>query len=135
VTGFWAIEWRQSGQFCGWICLRPGLDYRYAAEAQFQASDLELGYRLRRDCWGQGLATEASQALVPLAFDEPGIERVVSSALLDNRASWRVMEKCGLQRIGQFAIAEFPCGAVVYASTQPQWLPSSTAEIPATDSA
>lgn len=117
--GVWAVIERVSGEFLGWVCLRPAHDYRYAAEAQFAADEAELGYRLRQSAWGRGYATEASQAVIARGWDTEPIAAVVSSALRDNRASWRVMEKCGLRFVREFRIEGFDCPAVAYRRSRP----------------
>lgn len=121
ALGYWAAIERGSGAFLGWVCLRPALDYRFAAEAQFTADDAELGYRLRRSAWGKGYATEASRRIVARGFEEESIACVVSSALRDNRASWRVMEKVGLRFVREFEIPGYACPAVKYALSRSEW--------------
>lgn len=81
------------GRFVGWFHLRPSVA---------DPALLELGYRLQRDVWGRGLATEGGRALVDYAFDV--LEQPAVDACADprNRASTRVMEKCGMRRIGAF---------------------------------
>jgi len=78
--GFWAVE--EGGEFIGWFHLRPARD----------TGETELGYRLNKDSWGRGLATEGSKALLKLA---PG-ERVIARTLITNLRSRRVMEKLGM---------------------------------------
>jgi [ribosomal protein S5]-alanine N-acetyltransferase len=112
--GFWAALDQSASEFLGWFCLRPGLHYRFAAEAELRAGDLEIGYRLRKAAWGKGLATEASRALVHQAFADPRTERVVALALVANVASWRVMEKVGMSRAGEFQLTGFEPRAVKY---------------------
>lgn len=56
----------------------------------------EVGYNLRRDCWGQGYATEATRAILDIARRERGVKVFVSCHAVDNPASGRVMEKCGM---------------------------------------
>ena len=86
--GFWAAVEKSSGRFVGWFHLRPVPD---------EPEEIELGYRLRRDAWGKGYATEGSRALVKRGFVELGLKRVVAKALVANEASIRVMEKAGLK--------------------------------------
>lgn len=78
--------------FVGWFHLRPSV---------FEPSILELGYRLRRAAWGQGLASEGGRALVAYAFDTLGGDRVDACAHPDNAASIRVMAKCGMRFVGR----------------------------------
>lgn len=55
-----------------------------------------FGYNFRRDSWGMGYATEAARAMIQFAHDALGATRFSSSHVEPNRASGRVMEKCGL---------------------------------------
>jgi RimJ/RimL family protein N-acetyltransferase len=57
----------------------------------------ELGYDLRSDHWGQGLATEAAAAVRDYAFDSLQLPRLVSLIRRSNRASQRVAEKIGMR--------------------------------------
>jgi RimJ/RimL family protein N-acetyltransferase len=56
-----------------------------------------VGYLLARDAWGRGYATEALGAMRDLAAGL-GLHRLYAVCHFDNRASWRVMEKCGFRR-------------------------------------
>ncbi len=60
----------------------------------------ELGYRLGPDSWGQGYATEASQALVGFGFSTLGLHRIYALCHPENTGSRRVMEKIGMQYEG-----------------------------------
>ena len=55
-----------------------------------------FGYNLRRDCWNQGYATEATRAMIDFAHREFGICDFQAQHAVANPASGRVMEKCGL---------------------------------------
>lgn len=61
----------------------------------------ELGYVLRRERWGRGLAVEASRLMLDLAFDELGLHRVWAICDVGNPASARVLEKLGMIREGR----------------------------------
>jgi RimJ/RimL family protein N-acetyltransferase len=95
--GFWAAQLKDTGAPIGWFHLRPEKQEPY---------EMELGYRLRRDVWGQGLATEGSLELLRGAFSEWRIPRVVAHTLAVNSASRRVMEKCGLRWERDFTCPE-----------------------------
>ncbi len=60
----------------------------------------ELGYTIRRDCWGDGHASEVARLLVELGFDQLGLERLAATCDPENVASVRVLEKAGLRREG-----------------------------------
>lgn len=85
--GFWAVQERDTDDFVGWFHLRPDRD---------EPDAMELGYRFHRRVWGKGYATEGSLALIEKAFTDWGVDKVVARTLIGNRASQRVMEKCGL---------------------------------------
>jgi len=61
--------------------------------------DGELGYWLGPEHWGQGIMTEAGQAIVAFGF-ERGETRIHAQHFIDNPTSGRVMEKLGLVKIG-----------------------------------
>ena len=90
--GFFAVE-SPDRSFMGWAHLR--LD-------SFEPAWAEIGYRLARPFWGQGVATAASRLLVRRAFEELGFDVVSARAMPENLASRRVMEKVGLQESGRF---------------------------------
>jgi RimJ/RimL family protein N-acetyltransferase len=112
--GLWPAVEKATGDFLGWFCLRPALDYLFAAEAGLQEGELELGYRFRRAAWGKGYATEGARALVRKAFADPAVRGVVACALVGNVASTRVMEKAGLRRVREFALPGYDQAGVVY---------------------
>lgn len=60
----------------------------------------ELGYTIRRDCWGRGYATDVARLLLDLGFDRLGLERLAATCDPANAASVRVLEKAGLRREG-----------------------------------
>lgn len=123
--GAFALETKAAGEFLGWVFLRPATVYKFAAEAGWtRPTDLEVGYRLRRAAWGKGYATEAALALVRLALADPAVSCVVAAALVPNRASTRVMEKCGLSRVREFAIPGFDVPSVMYAACRDGHTPS-----------
>jgi RimJ/RimL family protein N-acetyltransferase len=88
-AGTWAAEDRATGEFLGWMSLKPRHDR--------DTEEVELGYRLRAETWGRGYATEGSKALVRAAFDELGAGRVWAQTMAVNARSRRVMAKAGLR--------------------------------------
>ena len=94
--GYWAAIVRATGEFAGWFSLRP----RGAA----YPDEAELGYRLRRESWGQGYAPEGASALIRKGFAEVGLRRIVATTYQDNVASRRVMEKIGLTFVRSYRL-------------------------------
>lgn len=83
--GTWAIHDKATGEMHGWVAL------------QKLGDDIEVGFRIRRKAWGQGVATEGGRRLVDYCFLELGLERVVAITWQQNLASQRVIEKLGLR--------------------------------------
>ncbi|MEA3409856.1 MAG: GNAT family N-acetyltransferase [Candidatus Eisenbacteria bacterium] len=59
-----------------------------------------MGYCLRRDSWGEGLATEAAAGLVGFGFERLGLHRIWATCDTRNTRSARVLEKVGLELEG-----------------------------------
>jgi [ribosomal protein S5]-alanine N-acetyltransferase len=96
--GFWAIIERQSQEFIGWIFLRPEVDFKLLQQLNLaEPGAVELGYRLGQQSWNQGYTTEVAQALINKSFTESEIDKIVAWALVENKASIRVMAKVGLK--------------------------------------
>lgn len=56
----------------------------------------ELGYWCAFDHWGEGIVPEACRRIIQFAFDELDLNRVFCMCNVDNFASARIMEKCGM---------------------------------------
>lgn len=56
----------------------------------------EIGYNLRADCWNHGYATEASRAMIRFAHDTFGAVEFGANHAVENPASGKVMEHCGM---------------------------------------
>ena len=61
------------------------------------STEPEIGWWLARRSWGRGLATEAATAALRDAFQRVRLERLISVAERENRASIRIMQKLGLE--------------------------------------
>lgn len=89
--GLFAVEPRATGTLIGWAGL---------AVPEFLPEVLpavEIGWRLSRPAWGHGYATEAAEAALRFAFDEAGLDRVISIRHVGNVRSGRVMAKLGMR--------------------------------------
>ena len=58
----------------------------------------EIGWRLARSHWGRGYATEAAKRALAFAFDDQGLEELVSFTAVTNLPSQRVMQRLGMRR-------------------------------------
>jgi RimJ/RimL family protein N-acetyltransferase len=88
--GIWRAARRDTGAFVGWFLLK------YAG----RSSDVEVGYRLLPEAWGNGFATEGAKTLVDYGFNELGLHRIIGITHPDNHASQRVLRKAGLDDCG-----------------------------------
>ncbi|MEZ5399974.1 MAG: GNAT family N-acetyltransferase [Bryobacteraceae bacterium] len=100
----YAAELRETGAFLGFIGL-----LRIRFEAWFTPA-VEVGWRLDRAYWNRGLATEGARAVALHAFENLGLEELVSFTAPDNLASRRVMEKIGMRPDGEFEHPHLPEG-------------------------
>ena len=90
--GFWAAQEKASGSFIGFIGLHVPI-------AELPASPcVEIGWRLGRKWWGQGLATEGAKAALEFAFNTLLLSEVVSFTSVQNSRSEAVMRRLGMQR-------------------------------------
>ena len=61
-------------------------------ELQYSA---EIGYWIAQDHWGKGIGTEAVSKMTDYVFSEKEIVRLSAPVFSPNKASMRVLEKCG----------------------------------------
>ncbi|MGB9071326.1 MAG: GNAT family N-acetyltransferase [Terriglobales bacterium] len=87
-VGLWAMVLKTSGEVvgdCGIVRQQVEGEYLY-----------EIGYHLRRDLWGQGLATEAAVACRDWGFAHLKADRLISLIRPENIASGRVAARNGM---------------------------------------
>ncbi len=66
-----------------------------------------FGYNLRYDCWGFGYATECAKRMIGYVIEQHNAKEFVSEHAVDNPASGRVIEKCGLAFEGYSEYTKF----------------------------
>lgn len=91
---FWAIELKSDGAFLGFCGIKRVKDDGIEPDP----GTPEIGWRLRRDAWGQGYAREAAIASMDYAFDRIGADFVTAFTVPGNKASWGLMERLGMTR-------------------------------------
>ncbi|NKM22480.1 GNAT family N-acetyltransferase [Rhizobium laguerreae] len=95
---FWATERIDDGSLIGAVGLHwLGDDFPFGPA-------LEVGWRLGRDYWGKGYATEAARAVLDYAFGTLDVPRVYAFTALKNKRSEIVMQRLGMTRVegGEF---------------------------------
>jgi RimJ/RimL family protein N-acetyltransferase len=95
---WWTFIERDSGEVVGAGALQ-NLRHDMTAEPD-PACPLEIGWRLRRDRWKQGLASEAARAMAHHAFDGLKVDELYAVCDPANLASARVMQRLGMQDVG-----------------------------------
>lgn len=88
--GLWAAEVPGRAPFIGYVGLWPA-DY-------LTSGMVEVGWRLAREHWGHGYATEAALEALRFGFTDVGLDEIVSFTVPQNVRSRRVMERIGLIR-------------------------------------
>jgi RimJ/RimL family protein N-acetyltransferase len=83
--GLWAIDLKASGEMIG--------DCGITLQEVDGEHLLEIGYHLRRDLWGQGLATEAARACRDYGFTQLQADTLISLIRPENVSSRRVAER------------------------------------------
>lgn len=95
---WWALLARDTGAFVGAGILQNLR--REAVPAPDPACPLEIGWRLHRDHWGRGYASEAARAIAGHVFDAMQADELLAVCDPDNKASSGVMERLGMQSLG-----------------------------------
>jgi RimJ/RimL family protein N-acetyltransferase len=111
--GLLAIERRLDGVFLGMCGLHHVTWY----------PDIEIGWRLAREHWGHGYATEAASAWLEYGFQRLALPRIISIADVPNARSIAVMERLGMTFDHEAALEEDgeKFDAAVYAITADRW--------------
>lgn len=60
----------------------------------------ELGYWIAEPFWGYGFATEAARVMTKFGFKTLGLRRITATTRIPNKASMKVLVKCGFEKEG-----------------------------------
>ena len=96
--GRWAIHTKDNMDFIGWC----GLKYRP------EINEIDLGYRLIQKAWGKGYATEAAGQTLQYGFKNLQLKLITGRAHIENIASTKVLEKIGMDFIGEGIVDDCP---------------------------
>ena len=89
--GRWAVHTKTNNEFIGWCGLK------WIKET----NEIDLGYRFKPAAWGKGYATEAAQHTLNYGLQQLQLKKIVAHAHIDNIASQKVLEKIGMQFVGE----------------------------------
>ena len=86
----WAVELKATGEFIGFVGLSVPVRVLPFTPC------VEVGWRLMRQAWGHGYATEAAREALRFGFDTLGLAEIVSFTSVMNTRSRAVMERIGM---------------------------------------
>lgn len=122
--GFWmAFLSEDESEFVGLMMLPPA----HGPDQPDDPAVCDLGYRLVRRHWRQGLASEASRELLRHAFDTIGQQRVIAQTMAVNAGSRGVMEAIGIRYVRTYyptfedPLPGTELGEVEYEMTREMW--------------
>ena len=109
--GRWATHTKNNNQFIGWC----GLKYLSETGA------IDLGYRFLPEAWGKGYATEAATGTLLYGLNKLGLKKITAMAHAQNTASLNVLQKIGMQYVGDETEYDYTVKTfVATSSTQPE---------------
>jgi ribosomal-protein-alanine N-acetyltransferase len=94
--GLLVVEHKESGQFMGFTGFQiPGFE-------SFFTPAVEIGWRFKKQYWGQGFATEAARACLDYGFQTLEMKKIVSFTAAENKPSENLMKRIGMSYVTSF---------------------------------
>jgi len=93
IFGSLAMTLKENGRFIGYC----GLQLYLCDRIPMSTPEVELFYKLGREYWGQGYATEACQAMIRHAFEELRLIRIVTCTHRANTRSITLLRRLGMR--------------------------------------
>lgn len=90
---FWIVEARATGDILGFCGIK-----RVNSPGSNMTGQHEIGWRLRPEAWGKGIAKEAAIASLDLAFGRFEAPHVIALTVAQNESSWGLMHRLGMKR-------------------------------------
>ena len=119
--GFWVLELKSANKFIGFVGLNTPRTILPFSPC------VEVGWRLHKEYWGNGYATEAGKLSLAYVFNRLALEEVVSFTTKSNAKSRKVMERLGMTNTGNnFRYPDLPSEHplsehVLYKITKKEW--------------
>lgn len=102
--GLYAVALKSTGKFIGYTGF-----HNFDFDAEFSPG-IEIGWRLAKEYWNQGYATEAAKACIDYARSRRMFDKIYSFTSVSNLRSERVMQKIGMEHEGFFQHPSLPDG-------------------------
>lgn len=102
---YFATEILETGELIGFIGL-AFQDYK----TDFTPA-IDIGWRLKKNAWGKGFATEGANKIFEFGFSELNLDKIISTCTEKNSKSENIMKKIGMDKIGEFnhpKLKEYP---------------------------
>ena len=93
---YFAVEILENQEFIGFI----GLAYQTYRTDFTPATD--IGWRLKKEAWGNGFATEGAKRCLEYGFTTLNLKKVISTCTAQNKKSEHIMKKIGMSKLGAF---------------------------------
>ena len=93
--GLWKVLITETNQFIGWVLVRPMNFFNDVPEID----NIEMGWRFKRESWGNGYATEAAMSIKVAIRDQGRAKKISAIAFEANTPSIKIMLKLGLNYI------------------------------------
>ncbi len=94
--GLFAVENKLTKEFIGFT------GFAIPTFEAFFTPCVEIGWRLKKEFWGQGFATEAAAACLQYGFADLGFDKIVSFTSVLNTNSEKVMKRIGMKYVADF---------------------------------
>lgn len=107
--GFWALERHATPGLVG-LCGLARIPWESIPWDAPALPPVEIGWRLRPEFQGQGLAEEAARIALAHGFGRLQLPEIVAFTVAGNRRSWGLMQRLGMQPAGDFVHPRLPPG-------------------------
>ena len=112
--GRWAVVDKKTSDFVGWTGLK------YEKELRLEFDYYDIGYRLRKKYWGQGIASLTASESLRYGFEHMDLDEICGAADINHQVSNHILQKIGLRYSEQFVFEGTT--ANFYRITKSQWL-------------
>lgn len=101
--GRYAVILKENNEFIGWAGLKL-VKEKINGHQNYH----DIGFRIIRDYWGNGYATEAAQAWVDYGFNKLKLKEIFATVHFENGASIKVLQKLDMKAVNTFEMDGIP---------------------------